>query len=208
MYPCPGRWVEAAAGSSQAIAPGPRHANGERGRRGVKIDEPVLARRPTFEPIVASTEFGRLLADGELPDHLPRSVLHELGERLPINVIPEAERTLLIDALMPQEPKIRGGSDETMRVATYTALLELARIHERLPRDADLFALAVEADPQVPATLALLTSIASIVLSHQGGAYQLLGMMLFCSLVGLAAALVVLRINRREGGGDPQIPVN
>jgi len=55
---------------------------------------------------------------------------------------------------------------------------------------------------------ALLTSIAGVVLSDEGGAYQLLGMMLFCSLAGLAAALVVLRINRREGGGNPQIPVN
>ena len=55
---------------------------------------------------------------------------------------------------------------------------------------------------------ALLTSIAGIVLGDEGGAYQLLGMMLFCSLAGLAAALVVLRINRREGGGCPQIPIN
>jgi DHA1 family bicyclomycin/chloramphenicol resistance-like MFS transporter len=55
---------------------------------------------------------------------------------------------------------------------------------------------------------AILTSIAGVILSDEGGAYQLLGMMLFCSLAGLAAALVVLRINQREGGGDPQIPVN
>ena len=55
---------------------------------------------------------------------------------------------------------------------------------------------------------AVLTSIAGIVLGDEGGAYQLLGLMLFCSLVGLASALAVLRINRREGGGDPIIPVN
>ncbi len=45
---------------------------------------------------------------------------------------------------------------------------------------------------------ALLTSIAAILLSDEGEAYQLLGLMLFCSLVGLAAALGVLRLKRRE----------
>lgn len=40
----------------------------------------------------------------------------------------------------------------------------------------------------------------------RGLAYQLLGLMLFCSLVGLAAALGVLRLNRREQA-PLQIPV-
>jgi Bcr/CflA subfamily drug resistance transporter len=46
---------------------------------------------------------------------------------------------------------------------------------------------------------AVLTSIASVLLTEGGGPYQLLGMMLFCSLVALLAALDVLRINRRGG---------
>jgi Bcr/CflA subfamily drug resistance transporter len=46
---------------------------------------------------------------------------------------------------------------------------------------------------------AVLTSIASVFLTEGGGPYQLLGMMLFCSLVALLAALYVLRINRRGG---------
>ena len=46
---------------------------------------------------------------------------------------------------------------------------------------------------------AVLTSIASVFLTEGGGPYQLLGMMLFCSLLALLAALDVLRINRRGG---------
>jgi len=117
------------------------------------IVERGLPLAEALEPLVASTEFGKMMANGELPNELPRSVLQELGEKLPINVIPAGERDLLIDALMPAEPKIRGGSDETMRVATYIVLLELSQIIQRVPRDADLFALAVEATPQVPDTL-------------------------------------------------------
>lgn len=44
---------------------------------------------------------------------------------------------------------------------------------------------------------AILTSIASVILTEGGGPYQLLGMMLFCSMAALLAALDVLRINRR-----------
>jgi DHA1 family bicyclomycin/chloramphenicol resistance-like MFS transporter len=43
---------------------------------------------------------------------------------------------------------------------------------------------------------AVLTSIASIILTEGGGVYQLLGMMLFCSLMALVAALYVLRIQK------------
>lgn len=46
---------------------------------------------------------------------------------------------------------------------------------------------------------AMLTSITAIIMTEEHGAYQLLGMMLFCSLMALVAALYVLRIDRREG---------
>lgn len=45
---------------------------------------------------------------------------------------------------------------------------------------------------------AVLTSIAAATLTEGGGAYQLLGMMLVCSIFALLAALDVLRINRRK----------
>ena len=47
---------------------------------------------------------------------------------------------------------------------------------------------------------AVLTSIAAVILTEGGGAYQLLGMMLFCSIVSMLAALDVLRVNRRKQG--------
>jgi hypothetical protein len=117
------------------------------------ISERGLPLAEAIEQCVASTEFGKLLATGELPNKLPRHVLRELGDRLPIDSIPLTERELLIAALMPEKPQVRGGSDEAMRVATYCALLELGKSLKRPPRDADLFALAVEASPQASATL-------------------------------------------------------
>jgi DHA1 family bicyclomycin/chloramphenicol resistance-like MFS transporter len=46
---------------------------------------------------------------------------------------------------------------------------------------------------------AVLTSIAAVILTEGGGPYQLLGMMLFCSIVAMLAALDVLRVSRRKG---------
>lgn len=45
---------------------------------------------------------------------------------------------------------------------------------------------------------AVLTSLATAVLTEGGGAYQLLAMLLLCSAASLLAALDVLRLNRRE----------
>ena len=45
---------------------------------------------------------------------------------------------------------------------------------------------------------AVLTSVASLILTEGGGAYQLLGMMLFCSVMALVAALYVLRIHKTD----------
>jgi len=55
---------------------------------------------------------------------------------------------------------------------------------------------------------AILTSMSAAILTEGGGPYQLLGMMLFCSLVALLAAFDVLRINRREERAFPHTPVN
>lgn len=53
---------------------------------------------------------------------------------------------------------------------------------------------------------ALLASITGAVLTEEKGSYQLLGMMLLCSLAGLAAALHVRRIDRREARECPALP--
>lgn len=45
---------------------------------------------------------------------------------------------------------------------------------------------------------AVLTSISAAILTERGGPYQLLAMMLFCSLIALLAALDVSRLNRRK----------
>jgi Bcr/CflA subfamily drug resistance transporter len=48
---------------------------------------------------------------------------------------------------------------------------------------------------------AVLSSIAGAIVTAENGAYALLGMMLFCSAMGLVATLYVLWIDRREGRG-------
>ena len=53
------------------------------------IAERGLPLAEEIEPVVASTEFGRLLARGKLPDSLPRNVLQELGDKLAIDSISE-----------------------------------------------------------------------------------------------------------------------
>ncbi len=45
---------------------------------------------------------------------------------------------------------------------------------------------------------AVLTSITGVILNEENGAYQLLGMMLLCSLIALLAVLYVHRIDQRE----------
>lgn len=56
---------------------------------------------------------------------------------------------------------------------------------------------------------AVLSSITGAILTPENGAYALLGMMLFCSLMGLIAAIYVLRIERRAAvavSGDATCP--
>jgi Bcr/CflA subfamily drug resistance transporter len=53
---------------------------------------------------------------------------------------------------------------------------------------------------------AALTSITGAIVTAENGAYALLGMMLFASLMALAAALYVLWIDRREGLVRPSTP--
>ncbi len=53
---------------------------------------------------------------------------------------------------------------------------------------------------------AVLSSITGAILTEENGAYALLGMMLFSSLMALVAALYVLRNDRREGRERPTNP--
>ncbi len=53
---------------------------------------------------------------------------------------------------------------------------------------------------------AVLTWLATAILTEGGGAYQLLVMMLLCSVLALLAALDVLRVNRRKDEGFPHRP--
>jgi predicted MFS family arabinose efflux permease len=53
---------------------------------------------------------------------------------------------------------------------------------------------------------AVLSAITGAILTEENGAYALLGMMLFSSLMALVAALYVLRIDRREGRERPANP--
>jgi MFS family permease len=53
---------------------------------------------------------------------------------------------------------------------------------------------------------AVLTSLTGVVLAVEYGVFQLLGIMLFCSLASLFAAIYVLRIDQRESGSGITTP--
>ena len=55
---------------------------------------------------------------------------------------------------------------------------------------------------------AILTSLSAAVLTEGGGAFQLLGMMLLCSIVALLAAVDVRRVDRRKGKTLPDTSAN
>jgi len=99
--------------------------------------------------IVADSRFVQMLRQNPDLDSADRDVLLEFGELLKIDKIPDNERELLIQAIIPEDPLTLNGVRENYRVATYALLLELARRRKRLPTEKDLFSLASESTPEV-----------------------------------------------------------
>ncbi len=96
------------------------------------------------------TKFGRLIEEGQLPNVLSRVDLLEVGQAFSLQAVPDSERRLLVECLLPTEPKQFRNVSEIKRVATYALLMECARTKGALPTEPDLFELAIAVENSAP----------------------------------------------------------
>jgi len=104
--------------------------------RGVPLAE-------ALENLLRNTQFLKLLRDNPQLSETHRDVLKELGETLKIDDIPDSERDLLVEAIIPEKPIGKGKINESMRIGVYTLLLELAKKLNRSPIENDVFEYAL-----------------------------------------------------------------
>jgi hypothetical protein len=69
------------------------------------------------------TALGRKFSEGDIPSSASREELRELGAALELQELPDSERAVLIDVLMPEEPI---DQTERSRTGTYATLMALA----------------------------------------------------------------------------------
>jgi hypothetical protein len=96
--------------------------------RGLPLAETVGAQ-------LSGSKLGRQLGAGRDVKSASVADLTEFGELARIDSIPDEERRLLAEVLIPPEPR----KGEWPRLSTYALLLHLARQLRRLPDDEDLF---------------------------------------------------------------------
>lgn len=93
-----------------------------------------------FDLLVRGTRFYQLLKENPSFDTVPIEILKELGSAVQIENIPDLERNILLEAIIPSKPHekdLRPLRKEINRIATYTLLLELSNRMGRLPAEAD-----------------------------------------------------------------------
>jgi len=96
----------------------------ERGRPLASVLDQTLSSIPLVKRLFASP-----------PTEVPREELEELGAAARIDRIPDAERVVLIAAVLPTAPR----AEERARMGTYAALLTLAKAKGAPPTENDLF---------------------------------------------------------------------
>ncbi|QQX89730.1 hypothetical protein JJQ59_34975 (plasmid) [Cupriavidus necator] len=80
--------------------------------------------------------------DGDADATVSREALRQLGEAFPMRHIPEDERHMLRNALLPEAPR----TSEQPRIATYACLLRLAELLKRVPTNEEFLAAACAAE--------------------------------------------------------------
>lgn len=101
-----------------------------------------------FETLIKPTRFYSLLKENPLFNSVSREVLKELGEAINLEQLPDQERDLILDALIPTKPIEKDSiplRKEVMRVAFYALVLELANTLQRAPTETDVFSEALKA---------------------------------------------------------------
>lgn len=98
------------------------------------------------ERALGRTRFADRLAKEPTSKDFSRDDLREVGEKFAMASPDAEERSVLLEAVLPSHPRPL----EVNRLASYALLLELAHRHGRVPRKAELFALALAPDPDLP----------------------------------------------------------
>ena len=82
---------------------------------------------------VENTELVKTVIKEKNVDSFNRDQLIELGKLLSVDELPEDERELLLDIIIPSEPSPTGWNNDIRRIATYTYLLQLTNDSNSLP---------------------------------------------------------------------------
>jgi len=106
-----------------------------------------------FEGLISSTAFFRNLKSDPSLKSVAKADLAELGQAIHLEQISDSERTSLLAALLPATPAETWTKRELRRIGAYTLFLELANHHRRLPREDDIFAMALAYERSLPPLL-------------------------------------------------------
>lgn len=104
-----------------------------------------------FDRCVGQTRYAKRLAATKNFLRIPRKEIDELAKRFSLDDLPAREAGVLIDALLPPEPRLN--SPEPNRRATFTALLWLASETSAMPTEEVLFKAAHDLSAKAPPTL-------------------------------------------------------
>ncbi len=140
---------ETYAGTSYNLLLGYANDNGAPGltqERGVPLAD-------VFQGLINQTAFFKTLKADPTLDAVSRQDLTELGQAINLEEISAAERACLLSALIPLEPAEKWLDRETRRIGTYALMLELAKRHQRLPNEEDLFEVALMPETVLPEQL-------------------------------------------------------
>lgn len=99
------------------------------------------------EGTLGVTQFAQALGRSPMISSVSREVLTEVGARFLIGSPAEDERVLLLEAILPAQPR---GADEVSRLATYGILLDLCEARGRRTREEDLFEAAIAPASPLP----------------------------------------------------------
>ena len=106
-----------------------------------------------FEGLIHKTVFFKTLKTDPTLDVVSRQDLIDLGQAINLEEISEAERACFLSALLPLQPAEKWLNREIRRIGTYTLMLELAKRHQRLPKEDDLFEAALTPETTLPKQL-------------------------------------------------------
>ena len=103
--------------------------------------------------MISQTAFLKALKAHPALHEVSRQDLTDLGKAIDMEGISEAESASLLAALLPAQPAEKWFSREMRRIGTYTFILELAKQHQRLPNEDDLFEETVVPETVLPKPL-------------------------------------------------------